>query len=276
MTHFLESLQDGSLPLGAATLDRLAGLVAAVDRTLTQLSSDGLIGPHQPCDGEEATLVGAAAALQAKDWAFWGSQVCVPALLRGLSPETLIADALYATEAAAIAADRIVVCTQGPATRLPHAVGLAWAARKDGVCALVEVGDGSLADGDVHVGLNFAAVMNAPVVFVVRSDGTRPVAERGDGYGMASTRVDGMDASAVFAAVSTALERARQGGGPSLVEARVRRGVALPPGRASEHEETVAVALARAKNRQPRPVSAVEPPRAPVTASSTQSSQRPS
>ena len=66
----------------SAHLHELVGLVQATDIRLQQLAHDGITGPHHACSGEEPTLVGAAAALEEKDWVFWGSQVCVPALTR--------------------------------------------------------------------------------------------------------------------------------------------------------------------------------------------------
>lgn len=253
---------------GAPDLDRLAGLVAALDRALARLDHQGLIPPHQPCTGEEAVLVGAAAALGPRDWAFWGGQVCVPALLRGLSPGALVEQALYASQAASLAERRLVLCSQGPAARLPHAVGLAWAARRDSVCALVELGDGVLSDGDVHVGLNFAAVLHAPVVFVVRSDGRRPVALRGEGYAIPTTRVDGRSTIAVHEAVSAALERARRGEGPTLIEAHVDRSVPWDAALVAEHDDAVEAAVSaalRAGAARPR---AIDTTRLPLIAAS--------
>lgn len=119
------------------------------------------------------------------------------------------------------------------ATQLPHAVGLAHAARLKGddVVALAMVGDGGTSEGDFHEALNFAAVWQAPVVFLVQNNGfaisvplakqtaAPSLAHKAVGYGMPGRLVDGNDAAAVHEVLSEAVRRARAGGGPTLVEA---------------------------------------------------------
>ncbi|MBI0383634.1 pyruvate dehydrogenase (acetyl-transferring) E1 component subunit alpha, partial [Streptomyces albiflaviniger] len=119
------------------------------------------------------------------------------------------------------------------ATQLPHAVGLAHAARLKGddVVALALVGDGGTSEGDFHEALNFAAVWHAPVVFLVQNNGfaisvplakqtaAPSLAHKAVGYGMPGRLVDGNDAAAVHEVLAEAVRRARGGGGPTLVEA---------------------------------------------------------
>ncbi len=239
-----------ALTLESSVPDTVA-LVGALDQQLIELSRRGLIAPHQPCTGEEAVLVGSCAALRDTDWVFWGRQVLVPALMRGLPLARLFAHAHDMSAAAEIAALRVVATSHGAAARLPHAAGLAWAARKDGVVALCELGDGAVSDADFHVGVNFAGVLKAPVVFVVRSEEQEcPVFERGEGYGVPGLRVPGDDPRTVRDAVAEAVERARKGGGPTLIEAMVDRERALPTSRLSAHEHTVAMALAQAERNR--------------------------
>jgi pyruvate dehydrogenase E1 component alpha subunit len=227
-------------------LKGVVALTAAIDSQMTRLSEAGLIAPHQACTGEEAALVGAVAAMEAQDWIFWGRQVNVAALWRGLSVSNLFSQALFGGLESEIAALNIVNVTHGPASRLPHAVGLAWAAKNDGVVALCELGDGALSDGDFHVGVNFAGVMNAPVVFVVRSGGDVRVSERAEGYGVRSMIVQSEDAETVRRGVAEAADLARQGEGPTLVELQVSR-VALSHDQQCRYESTVAKALAQAE-----------------------------
>lgn len=227
------------------TLDDTVALVAAIDQTLIQLSQSGAIAPHQPCDGEEAVLTGAAAAMQPQDWIFWGRQVNAAALLRGMSAQDLLSHALYQDGLAALAERKIVTVTSGPATRLPHAAGLAWAARQDNTAVLCELGDGVVSDGDFHVGINFSCVMDAPVVFIVRSEGDIIVSERDEGYGIRSEVIDGNCPNRVASAVTEAADRARKGGGPTLIEARIKRGTRVASkGAISAHEPHLAEALA--------------------------------
>lgn len=237
-----------SLAVTEPSLHRAVALVAAVDRRLMALVDAGRLPYHQPCDGEEAVLVGGVAALERRDWVFSGRQVNAAALWRGLPLASLLRRALTGEGEAAVAALQVVAMTHGPATRLPHAAGLAWAARKDGVVALCELGDGAVSDGDFHTGVNFAGVLRAPVVYLVRSEAEQPVASRGEGYGVPAVTVDGRDVVAVRDAVRDAASRARAGGGPTLVEARVKRGERVASAAAiSAHEDAIETALAQAE-----------------------------
>src|SRR3954454_17234975 len=123
------------------------------------------------------------------------------------------------------------------ATQLLHAVGIALAAkiRKTGQVAMTSMGEGSSNQGDVHEGLNFAAIHKLPFVFVVENNGyaisvpaakelsVEDVATRASGYGIPGVVVDGTDVLACYAAAREAVDRARRGEGPSLIEAKVKR-----------------------------------------------------
>jgi pyruvate dehydrogenase E1 component alpha subunit len=118
-------------------------------------------------------------------------------------------------------------------TQALHAVGAAMASTwlGDGSIAVGFIGDGATSEGDVHEAFNLAAVEQAPCIFYVQNNGwaiSVPVAEqlrapsiahKGIGYGMPAVRVDGNDVVACYAVVSQAAERARAGGGPTLIEA---------------------------------------------------------
>jgi 2-oxoisovalerate dehydrogenase E1 component alpha subunit len=123
------------------------------------------------------------------------------------------------------------------AAQLPHAVGAAYAARVLGEdrVAVAWFGDGAASEGATHEAMNLAGVHRLPVVFFCENNGlaistpielqmpVRSVAERGTAYGMPGVSVDGGDALAVYRATRRAVERARAGAGPSIVEARVPR-----------------------------------------------------
>ena len=113
-----------------------------------------------------------------------------------------------------------------------HAVGIAWAIKyrqKDDV-AMTFMGDGGTSEGDFHEGLNFAGVFQAPVIFVCqnnqwaisvpRSKQTRSktLAQKAIAYGMPGIQVDGNDILAVYVAAKEAIDRARAGDGPTLIE----------------------------------------------------------
>jgi pyruvate dehydrogenase E1 component alpha subunit len=123
------------------------------------------------------------------------------------------------------------------ATQLLHAVGIAMAIniKKEKKVALTFFGDGASSEGDCHEALNFAAVFRAPVVFVCvnnqyaisvpisRQMKSETIAQRALAYGMPGIKVDGNDVLAVYAATKEAVDRARNGGGPTLVEALTYR-----------------------------------------------------
>jgi TPP-dependent pyruvate/acetoin dehydrogenase alpha subunit len=121
---------------------------------------------------------------------------------------------------------------------LPIALGAAWSAqyRKSGQVAVCFFGDGATNIGAFHEALNMAAVWKAPVVFVCENNQymeytpigavtavTRPAADRASAYGLDAIVVDGNDAEAVYAVAQTAIGRARDGNGPSLIEALTYR-----------------------------------------------------
>ena len=119
------------------------------------------------------------------------------------------------------------------ATHVPHAVGLAWGKKLRGErgVAMAFFGDGATSEGAFHEGVNLAAVMNAPAVFVCNNNQwaistpieaqtrAETLADKAVGYGIPGVRVDGLDVLAVYDAARQAVERARAGGGPTLIEA---------------------------------------------------------
>ena len=122
-------------------------------------------------------------------------------------------------------------------TQMLHAVGIALAAkvRKTGQVAMTAMGEGSSNQGEVHEGLNFAAIHKLPFILVIENNGyaisvpiskqlaTENVADRAAGYGMPGVIVDGSDVLACYLASKEAVERARRGDGPTLIEAKVIR-----------------------------------------------------
>ncbi len=123
------------------------------------------------------------------------------------------------------------------ASQIPQAAGIAWALRRRGAgqVAACWFGDGATSEGDWHEGLNFAAVHRLPVVFICENNGyaisvaqarqmaVADVAARASGYGLPGVVVDGADPLAVLAATAEAAARARDGEGPTLIEAKVAR-----------------------------------------------------
>ena len=204
----------------------------------TTLTKQGRLAVYPASTGQEACQVVAGSVLQPQDWLFPSYRDTLAVVSRGVDPlEALTLLRGNAHTGYDPAATRTAPLCTPLATQAPHAVGLAHAARLRGepVVALAMLGDGGTSEGDFHEALNFAAVLNAPVVFLVQNNGyaisvplTRQsaapsLAHKAVGYGMPGRLVDGNDAPAVHAVLTEAVERARSGGGPTLVEALTYR-----------------------------------------------------
>ncbi|MEV4333950.1 pyruvate dehydrogenase (acetyl-transferring) E1 component subunit alpha [Streptomyces sp. NPDC049597] len=200
----------------------------------TALTKQGRLAVYPSSTGQEACEVAAALAIEERDWLFPSYRDTLAAVARGLDPVqalTLLRGDWHTGYDPY--EHRIAPLCTPLATQLPHAVGLAHAARLKGddVVALAMVGDGGTSEGDFHEALNFAAVWQAPVVFLVQNNGfaisvplakqtaAPSLAHKAVGYGMPGRLVDGNDAAAVHQVLGEAVARARRGGGPTLVEA---------------------------------------------------------
>src|SRR5262245_21819501 len=199
--------------------------------------------------GHEGIQVAATAALQPDDWLVLHYRGLGNAVTRGLTAREWML-AVFSRAADPLSAGRnipggcfshprlrIAPVSQVVATWIPKAAGIAYASklRGDGAVTLCTFGDGATSKGDFHEGLNFAAVHGLPVVFVCENNGyaisvplrlqagNPAIADRAAGYGMPGVGVDGTDVPACRDAVREAVERARSGGGPTLVEARIWR-----------------------------------------------------
>jgi 2-oxoisovalerate dehydrogenase E1 component alpha subunit len=225
-------------PAVLAELFRLMSIGRRFDSQATALTKQGRLAVYPSSRGQEACQVGAVTALAERDWLFPTYRDSVALVSRGINPVevlTLLRGDWHCGY------DPYLHRT-GPqctplATNTLHAVGLAHAARLAGedTVALVFVGDGATSEGDTHEALNIAAVWQAPVVFLVQNNGyaisvplakqtrAETLAHKGIGYGMPGVLIDGNDAAMVHVAVTEAVERARRGGGPTLIEALTYR-----------------------------------------------------
>ncbi len=213
---------------------RTMHMVRAVDRQSITLTRQGQLAVDPSSAGQEAAQVGAVAALREQDWLFPSYRETVAIVARGVPP----IEAMPLFKGTWHAgwdpnAYRVMPHCTPIATQCLHAVGLAQAARMagDDVVAMAFCGDGGTSEGDFHEALNFAAVYDAPVVFVVQNNGyaisvplanqtkAPTMAHKAVGYGMPGVRVDGNDALAMHAATTAAVQRASAGGGPTLIEA---------------------------------------------------------
>lgn len=199
----------------------------AVSNRMVDLQRAGRIGFHSASVGEEAVIIGAAAAAGPADWIFPGMREWAAALVRGLPIATYVHHAFgskldpalgHSPPDHAPAKEFHIVPPSGlVGAHLVQAVGMAWAARtqKKTDRAIVLFGEDAAESGDFHNAMNFAGVWKTPVVFVARAK----VADRAVAYGMASAIVDGDDVEAVFDVVSRALESRV----PTLIEAITKK-----------------------------------------------------
>jgi pyruvate dehydrogenase E1 component alpha subunit len=208
-------------------------MVRRLDAEATALQRHGELGLWAPCQGQEAAQVGAAHATRATDRIFPTYREHGMAYVRGVDTVTLLGLFRGTTLGGWDPAEHgfnLYTIVIGDQTL--HAVGYAMGIQRDGTddAVLVCFGDGASSQGDVAESFVYAAVNDAPVVFFCQNNQwaiseplerqTRiPLYKRAAGYGFPGVRVDGNDVLAVQAVVTSALERARRGGGPTLVEA---------------------------------------------------------
>ena len=214
-------------------LYRTMRLARSFDERLLSLQRQGRIGTFPPISGQEAAHLGAAAVLRPGDWFVPAFRETAAEIWRGRSLESVILYYNGFNEGVEIPEDSNDLPISIPVgSQILHAVGLAWAARyrqTDNV-AMAFFGDGATSEGDFHEGLNFASVFQAPAIFVCqnnhwaislpRSKQTRSqtLAQKALAYNMPGIQVDGNDILAVYTAAREAADRARSGGGPTLIE----------------------------------------------------------
>ncbi|MFF2075075.1 pyruvate dehydrogenase (acetyl-transferring) E1 component subunit alpha [Kitasatospora sp. NPDC058162] len=204
----------------------------------TTLTKQGRLAVYPASTGQEACQVAAALVLGERDWLFPSYRDTLAVVSRGVDPlEALTLLRGNAHTGYDPRASRTAPLCTPLGTQAPHAVGLAHAARLRGepVVAMAMLGDGGTSEGDFHEALNFAAVLRAPVVFLVQNNGyaisvplsaqsaAPTLAHKAVGYGMPGRLVDGNDAPALHSVLTEAVERARAGDGPTLVEALTYR-----------------------------------------------------
>lgn len=231
---------DYRLPDSTALLTAYRGLVEGrrINDQASALVRQGRLAVYPSSHGQEACQVGAALALRDTDWLFPTYRDSVAVIARGVSPaEAMVLLKGDWHSGYDVREHRVAPQATPLATQLLHAVGFAYAAKQRGedTVVLALCGDGATSEGDFHEALNFAAVFHVPVVFFVqnnefaisvplsRQTAAPSLAHKAIGYGMPGQRVDGNDAAAVLSVLGEAVERARSGGGPTLVEAHTYR-----------------------------------------------------
>lgn len=216
--------------------------VRIMDERMLRLQRTGQLGFYMSSTGEEATHM-AVQALGESDWLYPSYREPGAAFFRGYTVYEFICQLYGNSDDPVIGRQmpvhhsckriNLVSISSPVGTQIPQATGTAMAAKIRGTkdVTMCYFGEGTSSASDFHVGLNFAGVYKAPVIFVLRNNGwaisvpqsqqtaAKTFASRGVGYGMPGVRVDGNDVLAMLQVTRDAVERARAGEGPTLIEA---------------------------------------------------------
>lgn len=208
------------------------------DERLLTLQRQGRIGTFAPAIGQEAAQVGSVSALRDDDWLVPSYRDSAAALWRGTPLWGLVLfDAGYNEGAEVPEGQKDLPIAVPVASQIPHAAGIAYAARyrDTGEVVLTYFGDGATSEGDFHESVNFAAVKRCPIVFCCQNNQyaistpielqmeSTTIAQKAVAYGVPGVQVDGNDVLAVHVATAEAVQRARDGEGPTLIEAQTYR-----------------------------------------------------
>jgi acetoin:2,6-dichlorophenolindophenol oxidoreductase subunit alpha len=228
--------------------ERMA-VIRATEKAAYDLFMSGLVkGTTHLAAGHEAVAVGASAALRPDDYVFATYRGHHHAIARGATPEACLAELMSrATGLCAakggsmhltVAAGNMLGSYAIVGSHLPIACGAAWSAklRGSGQVAVAFFGDGATNIGAFHEALNLAAVWKLPALFVCENNlymeytpiasvtaVAQPAADRAPAYGLPAEVIDGNDVVAVWDATARAVERARAGNGPTIIEALTYR-----------------------------------------------------
>ncbi len=221
--------------------------IRTLDDRMITLQRQGRVGFYGACTGQEAATCASAYALRPTDWIFPALREVGVMLMRGfpLVPylSLVFGNAGDVTKGRQMPSHQMarsvnyVSWSSVIGTQLPQAVGAAMAAKlqKHDTVIAAYMGDGATSSADFHVAMNFAGVFKVPVVFICQNNhwsisiptqhqtASESIAIKAKAYGFPGVKVDGNDAEVVYAAVSEAVERARKGGGPTLVECETYR-----------------------------------------------------
>jgi len=207
--------------------------IRLADQRALMLQRQGRFGTYAPIWGQEACQIGSTYVLQKGDWVFPAFREIGATLMMGISLKTFY---LYwmGNEIGSRAPEEInVMPVSVPVgSQTLHAVGAAWAAKIKGdkIVTIVYFGDGATSKGDFHEAMNLAGVFKTPTIFFCQNNqfaisvprslqtASKTIAQKAIAYGFDGIQVDGNDLFAVIVASKEAVEKARSGGGPTLIE----------------------------------------------------------
>ena len=236
---------DGTLvadsPLDVSDVRRLYRFMVAArrfDQKATALQKQGRLATYAPYEGQEAAQIGSAATLDPDDWMVATYRDAAAMWMQGYPWASLIAWRAGDERGCHPPADvPVLPASITVGAHMLHAVGLGWASKMLGEAraAITYFGDGATSEGDFHEAMNFAAVYESPTVFFCQNNGyaislardqqtrSETIAQKADAYGMPGVLVDGNDVLAVYEVTKVAVDRARRGEGPTLIEALTYR-----------------------------------------------------
>ncbi len=228
-------IADSPLPVERVA-DLFHRMVAArtYDRKATVMQKQGRLATYAPFQGQEAAQIGATAALDPQDWVV-GTYRDAAAMWDHGYPWVNLILGRTGDERGGCPPEGVNVLPPSitVGAHMIHAVGIGWAAalRGTGAVAMTFFGDGATSEGDFHEAMNFAGVYATPTVFVCQNNGwaismprerqtaSETIAHKGVAYGVEGVLVDGNDLLAVYDVAQRAVAKAREGGGPTLIEA---------------------------------------------------------
>ncbi|HEX5630171.1 MAG TPA: pyruvate dehydrogenase (acetyl-transferring) E1 component subunit alpha [Acidimicrobiia bacterium] len=210
----------------------------AYDHKASALQRQGRLATYAQFEGQEAAQVGSAGALRSDDWMAGTYRDAAAMWMQGYTWDCLLLGRMGDERGGAPPPGVNVLppsITVG--AHMIHAVGLGWAERLLGSdrIAITYFGDGATSEGDFHEAMNFAGVFRTPTVFVCQNNGwaismsrerqtaSATIAQKADAYGLPGVLVDGNDLLAMYSVTRDAVDRARSGGGATLIEALTHR-----------------------------------------------------
>jgi pyruvate dehydrogenase E1 component alpha subunit len=221
-------------------LHRFMVLARKFDDQLLNLQRQGRMGTFAPISGQEAAQLGAVSLLRPSDWFAPSFRETGAELWRGRSLESVILVFAGYAEGALVGKGngegektmKNMPVSIPVGSQIPHAVGIGWGIkyRKKDDVVMTFFGDGATSEGDFHEGMNFAGVYQCPVIFVCQNNHwaisvprekqtrSKTLAQKALAYDVPGIQVDGNDVLAVYAAAQEAVDRARSGDGPSMIE----------------------------------------------------------
>ena len=252
MTAELETVSDHTA-LGLSDDDllemyRQMVIARKLDDRMWALNRQGRVPFVVSVSGHEATQIGAAFAIDpSKDWSLPYYRDIALNIGLGVSAEDIFFGVFAKAEDPASGGRQmpghwsepdlnIFTHSSAIATQFPHAAGIAYELKRAGSDAVVLVsgGEGSTSEGDWHEAMNFAGIHQLPVIFLIQNNlyaisvpapeqVAGQIADRASGYDIEGVVVDGNDVLTVYGATRAAVEKARAGGGPTLIEAKTYR-----------------------------------------------------